>query len=164
MNQLTVLKFHTHPVRILPKDDGLSFWVVGKDVAEILGHSSASDALKRVPDKCKGMTKVPTPSGDQDMLCIDEAGLYRLVLRSNKPEAEPFMEWITAEVLPSIRRTGGYGVAGNQEWALEDEIRALKDENAALKEELLILYRRKYFAANAQQVGRDRQRLMGGVL
>lgn len=108
MLPLTEFQFHTHAVRIFPTDDGLSFWIVGKDVADALGYATAKDALRQVPEKHKGRQKVPTPSGEQEMLCVDETGLYRIVLRSNKPEAEPFMEWVTAEVLPTIRRTGSY--------------------------------------------------------
>ncbi len=103
-----VFQFHTHAVRVFPTDDGLSFVAVAKDVADILGYQTAKDFLRQVPESHKGRQRVPTPSGTQDMLVVDEAGLYRGVLRSNKPEAEPFMEWVTAEVLPSIRRTGAY--------------------------------------------------------
>lgn len=101
-------RFHAREVRVFPSDDGLSFWAVAKDITDILNIRSAHDALRYVPDHHKGTFKVRTPGGEQDMLCVDEAGMYRLVLRSNKPEAEPFMEWVTAEVLPSIRRHGFY--------------------------------------------------------
>lgn len=107
-NQLIPLQFHTHPVRILPHEDGSSFWIVAQDVTDILGYTTAKDGLRRIPDKHKGRRSVPTPGGKQDMLCVDEPGLYRLVLRSDKPEAEPFMEWVTNEVLPAIRKTGAY--------------------------------------------------------
>lgn len=107
-NNPVPFNFNNHSLRIFPSDDGLSFWAVAKDVADILGHRDAFNATLPVPDAHKGTRKVSTPGGEQEMLCIDEAGLYRMILRSNKPEAEPFMEWITAEVLPAIRRTGSY--------------------------------------------------------
>lgn len=53
------------------------------------------------------------------MLCVDEPGLYRLILRSDKPEAEPFMEWVTSEVLPALRKTGSY-IAPDKLHALEE--------------------------------------------
>jgi prophage antirepressor-like protein len=109
--ELIPFQFHTHQVRILPHEDGVSFWVVANDVTDILGYARGRNALRMIPDKHKGARSVSTHGGEQQMLCIDEAGLYRLVLRSDKPEAEPFMEWVTAEVLPSIRRTGSYGNA-----------------------------------------------------
>jgi prophage antirepressor-like protein len=108
MNALAEFKFHSHAVRVFPSDDGMGFWVVAKDVTDALGYSRARDALRAIPENHKGARLVRSLGGEQQMLCVDEAGLYRLVLRSEKPEAEPFMEWITAEVLPSIRRTGGY--------------------------------------------------------
>lgn len=111
---LSVFQFHTHAVRVFPTDDGLSFVAVAKDVADVLGYREAKDFLRQVPESHKGRQRVPTLNGTQEMLVVDEAGLYRGVLRSNKPEAEPFMEWVTAEVLPSIRRTGGYSKAPAQ--------------------------------------------------
>jgi len=102
--------FNGHALRVFPSEDGQSFYAVAKDATDILGYREAKDGLRRVPDKHKGRRSVPTLGGNQEMLCVDEAGLYRLILRSDKPEAEPFMEWVTSEVLPSIRKTGGYGV------------------------------------------------------
>lgn len=157
MNQLIPFQFHTHTVRVIPHENGYSFWVVGKDVADALNYATAKDALRQVPEKHKGRQKVPTVGrGVQEMLCVDEAGLYRLVLRSNKPEAEPFMEWVTADVLPSIRKTGGYtappAVRPGQVEALRldlaqenGDLRDALREQAALiddlKDELLDVYR-----------------------
>jgi len=59
--QITPFQFHTHPVRILPHEDGISFWVVAKDVTDILGYRMASDGLRRVPGKHKGTRSVRTP-------------------------------------------------------------------------------------------------------
>lgn len=84
-------------------------WFVAKDVCVILGLSGpAATICQRIPDKHKGIIRTYTPGGPQKVTCVDEAGLYRLILRSDKPEAEEFLEWVTAEVLPSIRRTGRY--------------------------------------------------------
>lgn len=139
-NSLSVFQFHTHQVRVFPSEDGLSFVAVAKDVATVLGYATAKDAVRYVPDSHKGRLRVPTPSGEQEMLTVDEAGLYRLVLRSNKPEAEPFMEWITAEVLPAIRRTGGYVRPGAESLALAREVGALRDQIAQQGEMILGLY------------------------
>lgn len=109
MPQLSEYLFHDHPIRIIPDPERASFWVVIKDVADLLCYRKASDFARVVPAHHKGAHPVRTLKGGlQLMSCFDEAGLYRAVLRSNKPEAEPFMEWVTAEVLPAIRRTGGY--------------------------------------------------------
>ena len=139
---LSVFQFHTHSLRVFATDDGLSFVAVAKDVAEVLGYATAKDFLRQVPDSHKGRQKVPTPSGEQEMLVVDEAGLYRGVLRSNKPEAEPFMEWITAEVLPSIRRTGGYARNNDAALQLATEVGKLRDTVAAQGEVILSLFGR----------------------
>lgn len=111
MSALTPFDFKGHPVRVLHDELGEP-WFVAKDVTDVLGFGRAHDAIKYVPDNHKGGIKCPTPGGTQTMLCVDEPGLYRLVLRSNKPEAEPFMEWVTSEVLPAIRRHGYYAAPG----------------------------------------------------
>lgn len=138
---LSVFQFHTHSLRVFATTDGLSFVAVAKDVADVLGYATAKDFLRQVPESHKGRQKVPTPSGDQEMLVVDEAGLYRGVLRSNKPEAEPFMEWITAEVLPSIRRTGGYARDPGA-LQLAHEVGKLRDVVAEQSRALLALYER----------------------
>ena len=136
----SVFQFHTHQVRIFPTDGGLSFVAVAKDVADVLGYHTAKDFLRQVPESHKGRQKVPTLNGPQEMLVVDEAGLYRGVLRCNKPEAEPFMEWVTAEVLPSIRRTGGYVRDGAAQLAMAHELGALRDELRTQNSMILALY------------------------
>ena len=74
----------------------------------MLGLANSRKATERIPDKDKGVTRSDTPGGVQNLSIISEAGLYRLVLRSDKPEAEPFIDWVTSEVLPAIRKTGKY--------------------------------------------------------
>ena len=84
-------------------------WLVGKDVAEVLGYSNTSDALKKHVDiEDKGVAKCDTLGGSQEMIVINESGLYSLVLRSKLPGAKKFRRWVTSEVLPQIRKTGGY--------------------------------------------------------
>ena len=89
-------------------------WFVGKDVAEALGYSQPAKAIREhVKDTHNGVSEMDTPGGRQQIIIIDEAGLYSLVLRSKLPAAEAFQEWVVAEVIPSIRKTGSYSV--NQE-------------------------------------------------
>lgn len=114
-------------------------WLVGKDVATALGYSNPRDALaKHVDHEDKGVAKCDTPSGVQEMTIINESGLYALVLSSKLPTAKKFRRWVTSEVLPSIRRTGGYILPKDFPSALraladETERRmALEAENAAL--------------------------------
>lgn len=84
-------------------------WFVGKDVAKILGYSNSSDALKkRVDEEDKGVAKCDTLGGKQNLTIINESGLYSLILSSKLPNAKKFKRWVTSEVLPQIRQTGGY--------------------------------------------------------
>ena len=84
-------------------------WLVGKDVAEVLGYKNPRKALlDHVDEEDKGVTKCDTLGGTQEMTVINESGLYSLVLRSKLPGAKKFRRWVTSEVLPQIRKTGIY--------------------------------------------------------
>ncbi|WP_337431301.1 BRO family protein [Bilophila sp.] len=85
-----------------------NIWFVGKDVAECLAYTNP---LKAVRDHCKGVneTFIPSAGGRQLIKIIPESDVYRLVMRSKLPAAEQFQTWVCEEVLPSIRKTGGYG-------------------------------------------------------
>ena len=84
-------------------------WFVGKDVATALGYAKPADAVRdHVPDKFKGVSVLETPGGKQDVVAINEAGVYKLVMRSRLPEAEKFSDWACGEVLPSINKHGYY--------------------------------------------------------
>ena len=65
-------------------------------------------AVERLDDDEKGVSSIYTPGGTQEMSIVSESGLYSLVLGSRKPEAKAFKRWITHDVIPSIRKTGGY--------------------------------------------------------
>ncbi|EGP42431.1 BRO-N domain-containing protein [Achromobacter insuavis] len=107
--------------KILPyQKDGFSIraieiggepWFVGKDVAAALGYADTVNAIKQ---HCKGVVKrhpLPTAGGIQDVRIINEPDLFRLVVNSALPAAERFERWVFEEVLPSIRKTGGYRAA-----------------------------------------------------
>lgn len=86
-------------------------YFVGKDVADILGYSNSRKALAdHVDDEDKGVTKCDTLGGAQELTVINESGLYSLILSSKLPAAKRFKRWVTAEVLPSIRRHGMYAI------------------------------------------------------
>lgn len=99
-------RFDSHEVRALTINGDP--WFVAKDVCAVL--DLGTEQIRRLDDDEKGLRKVQTPGGAQEMAIISESGLYTLIIRSNKPQARPFRKWVTAEVLPSIRRTGGYVV------------------------------------------------------
>ena len=84
-------------------------WLVGKDVATALGYKNPQEAIRtHVDDEDKGVSEILTPGGKQSVPIINESGLYSLVLSSKLPTARKFRRWVTSEVLPSIRKTGGY--------------------------------------------------------
>ena len=99
-------------------------WFVGKDVADILCYTNPRDALaKHVDDEDKNTVAIcdGTP-GNPNTTVINESGLYSLVLSSKLPTAKKFKRWVTSEVLPAIRKHGGY-VAG-QEHMSDEELMA----------------------------------------
>mgnify|MGYP000752482509 CR=1 FL=1 len=98
-------------VRTMNKDG--EPWFVAVDVCKALEISNNRMAINRLDDDEKGVSLTDTLGGKQDMTIINESGLYSLVLGSRKPEAKKFKRWITHEVIPSIRRTGGY-IAGQE--------------------------------------------------
>ncbi len=90
-------------------------WFVGKDVATALGYSNTRDAiLKHVHEDDKGVAKCDTPSGKQEMTVINESGLYALIFGSKLESAKRFKHWVTSEVLPTIRKNGGYQMQAPQ--------------------------------------------------
>ena len=118
MNDLQIFNYNGNEVRTIQKD-GEPWWVL-KDVCEVLGLSSPHKVFDRLDEDEKGRNQIPTPGGEQEMTVVNESGLYNVILRSDKPEAKPFRKWVTSEVLPSIRKNGGY--IANQENLTPEQI------------------------------------------
>lgn len=107
-------------------------YFVGKDVATILGYSNPRDAIsKHVDDEDEGVAKCDTLGGRQEILFINESGLYSLILSSKLPGAKEFKRWVTSEVVPSIRKTGGYTLKPMTDYQKEQT--RLKEENAHIR-------------------------------
>jgi len=83
-------------------------WFVAADVCRALELGDTHKAVERLDDDEKGRSSIPTLGGAQELLMVNEPGLYALVLGSRKPEAKAFRRWITHEVIPAIRKHGGY--------------------------------------------------------
>jgi len=111
--ELIPFDFEGRPVRVVTDPQGEP-WFVAADVALSLDYRMASDMTRSLDDDEKGTQIVRTPAGDQEMLVINESGLYSAILKSRKPEAKRFKRWVTHEVLPAIRKTGAYTVRGVQ--------------------------------------------------
>lgn len=126
-------------VRTLEEENGVIMFC-GKDVATALGYKSPKDAVSA---HCKGAVKhrLPTNSGEQEIAFIPESDLYRLIFSSKLPNAEKFTDWVTSEVLPSIRKNGGY-IAGQEELSPQELMakallmaqKVLNDRDARIKE------------------------------
>jgi anti-repressor protein len=114
-------------------------WFVGKDIATILGYKDTSDALKKHVDEEDKLTRRFADSGqNREMYIINESGLYALVFGSKLPSAKRFKHWVTSEVLPTIRKTGGYRVPMSREelmaLALKEADKALAEKNQQISE------------------------------
>lgn len=109
--QLQVFKYveenHFNEFRTVEINGEIFF--VANDVAKLLGYSNPRDAIQR-HCKQRGVVKhdIPTKSGEQPMILINEPNVYRLIVKSQLPSAERFEEWLFENVLPSIRKTGSY--------------------------------------------------------
>lgn len=107
-------------------------WFVAKDVCDALALDHT--ALRKLDDDEKGRDSIPTPGGDQQVSVVSEPGLYKLVMRSRKPEAKAFQRWVTHEVLPAIRRHGAYATPDTLDRMIVDPefgirlLTALRDE------------------------------------
>jgi len=111
MQQLLEFEYENHrPFRVIDKDG--EPWFVLLDVCRELEIGNTSDAAGRLDDDEKGIDTIETLRGAQKSIIINESGLYSLILTSRKEAAKRFKKWVTAEVLPSIRKTGVYALRG----------------------------------------------------
>lgn len=104
---LVPFHFEGRQVRVSLDDDGTA-WFVAQDACEVL--DIRTDQTRRLDADEKGLRSIQTPSGAQQMVVVNEPGLYALVFGSRKPEAKAFKRWIGHEVLPTIRKTGSYSM------------------------------------------------------
>lgn len=107
MNELQVFTYQESQVRTIQKDG--EPWFVLKDVCSVLGIADHKVVSRRLEEDEVCLIPLTDSIGrQQETSIINESGLYNVTLRSDKPEAKPFRKWVTSEVLPSIRKTGGY--------------------------------------------------------
>jgi prophage antirepressor-like protein len=109
--QIITFVFEAQQIRFVGTSDRPE-WIAA-DVCAVLEIKNVADALSRLDEDEKGVATTDTPGGKQELLTINESGLYSLVFTSRKPQAKAFKKWITSEVLPSIRKTGSYSVQSN---------------------------------------------------
>lgn len=107
MNELQVFRYNSMEVRTIQKDG--EPWFVLRDVCQVLDLTTPARVAERLdPDEVSQTHITDSLGRQQETTIISESGLYSVILRSDKPEAKPFRKWVTAEVLPSIRKNGGY--------------------------------------------------------
>lgn len=107
MMEIQTFNFENQQVRTIEIENEPYF--VGKDITEILGYSNSRDALyKHVDEEDKLTSQIATSGQNRNMVVINESGLYSLILSSKLPNAKKFKRWVTSEVLPAIRKHGGY--------------------------------------------------------
>ena len=144
MSELKTFNFEELPVRTLTVDKEPYF--VGKDVARILGYKRTADAIRdHVELEDKGVGKIQTPGGMQNVTIINESGLYSLIFSSKLESAKRFKRWVTSEVLPAIRKHGLYATDNVIENTLNNpdyiinvltEYKKEKEHNLALKQQV----------------------------
>ena len=130
------LSFNEKTIRIVGTTENPMFIV--KDICNILGIKNITDVSKIVPEKWRGSIKSNTSSGAQTMNTVNEAGLYKIIMRSKKQIAQPFQEFVCEEILPSIRKTGEYKYQKilDEKNKLEEENKIIKDEKTKFEQEV----------------------------
>ena len=120
MNELQIFNNEEFgEIRTITKDG--EPWFVGKDITEKLGYQNGSrDIARHVDEDDQIVIPIPGDTQNRNMLVINESGLYSLVISSKLPNAKKFKKWVTSEVLPSIRKNGGY--IANQEQMTPEQI------------------------------------------
>lgn len=122
MNQLTKV-FEGHNVRVVGTEEEPLF--VLRDVCDVLLIKHTQPVVQRIKGDVFSKYSIQTSSGVQEMTVVNEDGLYDIIMDSRKPEAKRFRKWVTSEVLPSIRKDGGYIAATSEETPEEIMARAL---------------------------------------
>lgn len=122
MNKSNVVPFNfqSHEVRVVTHED--EPWFVAKDVCDVLELSNPTESLRGLDGDELTSEKLRSGGQVREMNIISESGLYTLVIRSNKPQAKTFRRWVTHEVLPSIRKTGGYSLPVSQKQLHPDSL------------------------------------------
>ena len=106
MSSIIPFDFEGAAVRTMSRDG--EPWFVLADVCRVLGLTDPSGVARKLDADEKGQYPIRTLGGEQNVLAVNESGLFAVILRSDKPDAKRFRKWITSEVLPAIRHTGGY--------------------------------------------------------
>lgn len=122
------LFFNDKNIRVLGTSENPMFVV--KDICKILGLSNVTEVLRNIPDNWKCSASLKSGQGLQTSNVVNQAGLYKIIMRCNKPVAKPFQDFVCEQILPSVRNTGEYKYQ-----KILDEKNKLEEENKVIKEE-----------------------------
>ena len=158
-------------VRVITKDG--EPWFVGKDVAEILGYKDTDYAIRAHVDEEDKLIRGFTGSGqNRNMICINESGLYSLILSSKLPGAKQFKKWVTSDVLPSIRKHGMYAtdeLINNPDLLIAAATKIKEERQARLEAEKLrdkLIHQNKLYTTSeiAKELGLKSATKLNGLL
>ncbi|WP_039862444.1 BRO-N domain-containing protein [Neisseria subflava] len=107
-NSVQSFNFNQNQIQVINKNG--EAWFIASEVAAMLGYRDSYNMTRILDNDEKGTHNVSTLGGNQDVSVINESGFYHAAFKSRKPEVKPFRKWVTSEVLPAIRKTGGYQV------------------------------------------------------
>ena len=107
-NSVQSFNFNQNQIQVINKNG--EAWFIASEVAAMLGYRDSYNMTRILDNDEKGTHNVSTLGGNQDVSVINESGFYHAAFKSRKPEVKPFRKWVTSEVLPTIRKTGGYQV------------------------------------------------------
>lgn len=108
-NSVQSFNFNQIQIQVINKDG--EAWFVASEIAAMFGYRDAANLTRILDDDEKGTHNVSTLGGKQDVSVINESGFYHAAFKSRKAEVKPFRKWVTSEVLPAIRKTGGYQIS-----------------------------------------------------
>lgn len=134
-NSVQSFNFNQNQIQVINKNG--EAWFIASEVAAMLGYRDSYNMTRILDNDEKGTHNVSTLGGNQDVSVINESGFYHAAFKSRKPEVRPFRKWVTSEVLPAIRKTGGYQITPKPTRALPDgltgeQIEAVKKLHNAL--------------------------------
>lgn len=159
-NEIMNFNFEGADVRV-KTDNNNEPWFVAKDVCRVLEIKEPHRSVASLDEDEKGCHTMTTLGGEQKMTVVNEAGLYSLIMRSRKPEAKAFKRWVTHEVLPSIRKSGGYIAAKADETPEMIMARAIKLADETINRQKLQLEEKdKKIAEVNKQIEMDKPKVV----
>ena len=159
----TIYAFETKNIRVVGSIDNPKFVV--KDICNALGLTNSSETVRNVPIKWRSSEFLKTAAGnEQEMLLVSEPGLYKLIMRSNKPIAQKFQEWVCEEVLPSIRKTGQYNIEQLKKTIEEKEVEITQIKTELVEEQKIVMKTKKSLMATQRRFTHRHKFIINGCV